>query len=278
MTLRSISWWLALAVAVAACGRSSRPAAKAAADTAAAVDSTAPASPGLAIKAAPAPVRPVAVSLPPNAFRHEKHRSLKCQRCHAAVPGHTVHTDVACTSCHAPAPVTGPVPTAAECAGCHHADTQHRTCRSCHDAATIGLLTLHLEWKLTVWSAPRPRDVTFDHRWHKDLQCSACHTSQPTLVPTRACGSCHEHHEGKADCRTCHRSPPAGAHTTAVHTGCTGSGCHQNPPVKAAALSRDECLLCHADRVNHEPGRVCATCHMLQPARSARAGRKPQSQ
>lgn len=279
MTLRSVSCLSVLAVAMAACGRSSRPAEAGASDTTAAARAApAPSPPAASPQPAPAQVRPASVSLPPNAFRHEKHRGLACQRCHSAVPGHTVHARVECTACHAPVTATGPPPTPAECAGCHHADTQHRACTSCHDTRTIGPLTLHLDWKLSVWSAPRRRDVGFDHAWHRAQRCTTCHTERPTLLPARECGSCHEHHDGKVDCRSCHQSPPAGAHTNAVHAGCTGSGCHQNPPVGVATLSRDECLLCHADRVNHEPGRACATCHMLQPAHGASAGRKAESQ
>lgn len=278
MHVRAVSWWLALAVA--ACGGQQPPASKAASDSTTGVDFSASTTPGFVAKAAATRAQAIPASRTPNAFPHEKHRSLACQRCHVAVPGHTVHTNVACLSCHAPVPVTGPAPTPDQCAACHHGETQSRTCATCHAAGPVGVMTLNLSWKLSVWLAPRQRDVSFDHAWHTSLQCTACHTNRPAMVPTQPCASCHLHHEGQIDCRTCHHSPPAGLHTIAIHTaptGCAGSGCHQNPPVKVATLSRDECLVCHADRVNHQPGKVCATCHMLAPAQGPPGGKEPVS-
>lgn len=286
-----VPWWLTLAVAAGACGGPPRPAAKTVSDSVATADSlraagssAATAAPTAAGTASPttaaadsaagarAAAQAVAVALPPNAFRHEKHRALKCQRCHTNVPGHETHDTIACTSCHAPVPVTGPAPTPDQCGACHHASAQRRSCLSCHDPRTRGVLTVQRTWKLSVWAAPRQRELHFDHRWHAGVQCSACHTERPGLVSNRACGSCHVHHEGKADCRICHQTPPAGVHTVAAHGGCAASGCHQNPPVRVATLSRDECLLCHPDKVNHQPGRACAQCHMLEPARASPAG------
>ena len=290
--------WLALVIAVAACGQAPQPAAETTADSAAIQDTSASASLAQMTTVAAAS-RAVDVGVGPFAFRHEKHRSLNCDRCHTAVPGHSAHGNVACSSCHAPVPVTGPAPTPADCATCHHANSQQRPCRSCHPAAstlvasrpaapvasrpavptpgalTPGALTLDVTWKFSVSAAPVQRQVRFDHGWHANLQCTDCHVNQPRLVPTRECGSCHQHHDGTPDCRTCHQPPPVGAHTAAVHNGCAGSGCHQDPPVKVATLSRNECLLCHADRVNHEPGKVCAKCHMLQLPGSSPAARPP---
>ncbi len=276
--LARMTWLLTAAVAVTACGGPQRPAVDtskpaAAAESAAASPDTTAASD---TTAAPARATFVEAGSGPNAFRHEKHRELKCQRCHTAVPGHSMHSAIACTSCHAPVPVTGPVPTAAQCAACHHAQTQSFACTTCHDAKSRGALDLTVTWQLSVWPQPRQRTVHFDHAWHTSQDCTTCHVNRPAMVPTRACGSCHQHHDGKADCRICHRSPPPGVHTLAVHNGCAGSGCHQSPPVRVATLSRNECLLCHADRVNHEPGRACAECHMLQSGGASAAGKEPE--
>ncbi|HEX8725891.1 MAG TPA: hypothetical protein VF737_10940 [Gemmatimonadaceae bacterium] len=276
MMLARMNWWLTAAVAVAACGGPQRPAA----DTTgpAAAESAAAAPDTTAVDTAAGPARPafVEAATGPNAFRHEKHRELECRRCHAAVPGHSMHANIACTSCHAPVPVTGPVPKSEQCAACHHATTQTYACTACHDSTSHGALDLTVTWQLSVWPAPRQREVHFDHAWHTSQACTNCHTNRPAMVPTRECGSCHEHHDGKADCRICHRSPPPGVHTVAAHAGCAGSGCHQSPPVRVATLSRNECLLCHADRVNHEPGRMCAECHMLQPGGASGAGKEPE--
>ncbi|MGH7668138.1 MAG: hypothetical protein ACRENQ_01490 [Gemmatimonadaceae bacterium] len=189
-----------------------------------------------------------------------------------------MHTNVECTSCHAPVLASGSPPTPDQCAACHHGPAQMRTCTTCHIPSTFGPMTLHVTWKLSVWPAPRPRDVPFDHAWHKGVKCQSCHTDPPAMLPARECASCHVHHEGKVDCRVCHRPPSAAVHSVAIHsaaTGCAGSGCHQSPPVHVANLSRDECLVCHADRANHQPGKVCATCHMIPPNRPASGGKEP---
>jgi Class III cytochrome C family len=258
------------AVVVAACG-TGKGSGGSSATAAAAESSAAQSEPHVVPVAMP---RPAALVEPsgPYAFHHEKHRELKCVRCHTAVPGHSVHVDVACTSCHAPVPVTGPVPTPEQCASCHHATTQPLTCGTCHAPASHGALTLTVQWTLSVWRGPRQREIQFDHAWHTSRQCTDCHNQRPEMVPTQACATCHAHHEGQADCRICHRSPPPGVHTAAAHEGCTGSGCHQNPPVTVATLSRDECLLCHADRVNHQPGKPCAQCHMLKTSHDSSGG------
>jgi len=275
---------VAAAIAVGACGTRPRPANSGGPGTtatgAAAAESAAVQPNAAATPATARTVQPAALVEPsgPNAFHHEKHREVKCVRCHSMVPGHDVHANVGCAACHAPVPVTGPVPTPAECAGCHHAATQPLGCGTCHDAASHGALTLAVQWKFSVWPSPRQREVHFDHGWHTTLQCADCHTTRPEMVPTKACGSCHQHHDGQADCRICHRSPPAGVHTAAAHEGCTGSGCHQNPPVTVATLSRNECLLCHPDRVDHQPGRPCAQCHMMQTGRGAPPGRASELQ
>jgi hypothetical protein len=279
MHVRAVCWWVTLAMTIAACGGRQVPASTGASDSATSSGTAGSAPTGLALGVATTPARAIPASRSPNAFPHEKHRSLPCQRCHTAVPGHTAHTTVACSSCHAPVPVTGPAPTPDQCAACHHSETQSRPCVTCHAPDTLGTMTLTLDWQLSVWPTARQRVVNFDHRWHKSQPCAACHTNRPAMLPTRPCASCHVHHEGQVDCRACHHSPPVGVHTIAIHasgtSGCAGSGCHQNPPVKVATLSRDECLICHADRANHQPGKVCAQCHLPQPGRDSQGGKEP---
>lgn len=266
MSGRAVFRVMALALVLAGCGRAPEPGAGAASDTTAADSSAAQDTTAAGTTAqltAVALSRPVDVGVGPYAFRHERHRTLACSRCHTSVAGHAAHSNIACSDCHAPVPAAGPAPTPADCATCHHANSQQRACVSCHAVPSApAAKTLQVTWKLSVWPAPRTRDVRFDHAWHTSLQCTDCHVNQPQMVPTRECGACHEHHDGKPDCRSCHPSPPVGAHTVAAHNGCAGSGCHQNPPVTTATVSRNECLLCHADRVEHEPGKDCARCHL----------------
>lgn len=195
-------------------------------------------------------------------FSHARHSGLDCRRCHAEVAGHASHQGTACTDCHAPPAATAAAEGPTDCGSCHHAATRGRSCTACHQPERRGAIPLSVSLKLSVWSAPRSRELTFDHARHSTLQCRTCHTDAPAFAARPDCGACHAHHAGGADCRVCHPSPPAGAHTAAVHSGCAGGGCHQDPPVRVATLSRSECLLCHPDRVQHEPGRACASCHI----------------
>lgn len=70
---------------------------------------------------------------------------------------------------------------------------------------------------------------------------------------------------------TCHRQPPPGVHTLAAHLNCNASGCHDEPVTEHLTETRNICLVCHRDKVNHEPGKICAHCHEVRPP-SASAG------
>ncbi len=260
--------WLAMAVAAsAACGGDGRGGNPPAAADSATDSGTVAASPvdsaaTMAAETATVAVMPTSLI----GFSHARHRGLDCHRCHGEVAGHASHAGVACKDCHAPPPAPAKEVGPADCGSCHHAGAQGRACTACHQPGQRGATSLTVSLKLSVWSAPRTRELEFDHRRHADLQCRTCHTDAPAFAARPDCGTCHAHHAGGADCRVCHPSPPAGAHTAAAHSGCAGAGCHSDPPVRSATVSRPECLLCHPDRVDHEPGKVCARCHMPESA------------
>jgi hypothetical protein len=65
------------------------------------------------------------------------------------------------------------------------------------------------------------------------------------------------------DCTNCHAPPPRNAHSLESHVTCTGSGCHESPPVGPEVRVRSACLTCHGDQVDHQPGGECAECHAL---------------
>ena len=64
---------------------------------------------------------------------------------------------------------------------------------------------------------------------------------------------------------TCHKQPAAGVHTLEAHLNCNASGCHNEPVTTHMTETRSVCLVCHQDKEDHEPGRVCAQCHQVRP-------------
>ena len=91
------------------------------------------------------------------------------------------------------------------------------------------------------------------------------------LIPAMAqsvagleCTSCHEqHHEPDTQCRACHVAPPDRAHNMRSHLTCAGAQCHDPVPFQGVPRTRELCLSCHQQQVNHQPGRNCAQCHTL---------------
>jgi len=203
-------------------------------------------------------------------FPHRPHREAKvaCRTCHTSVPGHATHAAMECRQCHLPpSPESEPSLTRTECMSCHHGATQTLSCTTCHDPLP-GPLSVERDIKLSVWPTARTRSFTFPHEPHDTLGCETCHNEPPLLTPTRTCGSCHDrHHQRNADCSTCHQEPPPSVHDDRVHLSCSGSGCHAKERVAfvpSVTQTRAACLVCHRDRVDHEPKQVCATCHLVR--------------
>lgn len=202
-------------------------------------------------------------------FPHASHAQIDCSVCHQVPVGHGSHQDVACRQCHqSSATATVRALTPAQCQSCHHAADQPRPCVQCHESRPT--VTTVQEFDLEVWDAPRPRTLSFDHGLHSGLECASCHKALPALTPAEPCGSCHEsHHVAEAQCTACHVQPPPGAHDVQVHLSCSGSGCHRAPDVEAIATSRNVCLVCHRQQMDHEPGGDCFQCHRVRPETTA---------
>jgi len=199
-------------------------------------------------------------------FPHAEHRSFECSHCHESVPGHTRHVGVArCSDCHAPvADYTGmPVRSRRECMACHHNPARNVECQACHDDGPPGVLQVPVTLRLSVWDSARTRVFNFDHRLHTSEACSACHTTYPMYTPRTDCGACHApHHRADAQCARCHPAPAdTTIHTPAAHGNC--AACHTDKVIATLTPSRELCLICHADRAQHEPARPCYECHLL---------------
>jgi hypothetical protein len=194
-------------------------------------------------------------------FWHSQHRGVECTECHSTRDRHggvTVTSLRDCRSCHHTAPVATP-------------------CVGCHDQGAVRRLqtTVSRVMDIRVGSLNRPRrTLPFDHAHHLRYDCQQCHTQGLALSAAGLdCAQCHqEHHQAEISCMSCHPSPADGAHDLNAHLTCTGAGCHTAPAatVQAIPRTRNFCLSCHQDLVEHRPGRNCVSCHAL-PA-GTRAG------
>ena len=185
---------------------------------------------------------------------------------------HATHRGVACSACHSTTgPTHGAVTLASvrDCERCHHESTVRSlgggrdACLHCHKANTLPAGPQTVTVRTSTTPAPLTRTLPFAHATHSSLACASCHTVPVTLAAAVSCSECHEqHHAATRDCRTCHNA--LAAHRgTQVHLGCTGGGCHTDRAVSALASTRNVCLSCHVDQVNHKPGRDCGACHRV---------------
>jgi hypothetical protein len=191
---------------------------------------------------------PVPVQRP---FLHSQHESVACSTCHGVGEEHRVTL----------------IRSARDCQACHHDPRQtlrRYECTDCHGPADMpapGPVPATLD--LSVWDAPRVRELPFDHDVHAERICQDCHTGPVLLAVETECASCHvEHHTREAECSSCHL-PAEEAHDVEVHLTCSEAGCHSGERAERPALSRPFCLMCHTDQRDHEPGGECATCHMI---------------
>lgn len=152
-------------------------------------------------------------------------------------------------------------------------------CRTCHESGgRPGTRKVRAAFELSVWDRTRTRSLPFDHGKHNHLPCESCHRSASGPVQAD-CASCHEgHHRVGGPCLGCHEAPPEGVHDRSIHESRSCTDCHEQNGFLAAfeggqvSGTRDFCVVCHQDRVDHHPGRDCAGCHRL-PAYDAGGGK-----
>lgn len=184
----------------------------------------------------------------PRPFKHARHERLACTQCHGTGQQHGAVR----------------VRTARDCAACHHDPRRGYACAACHDPARLPARAVPATMELTVWPEARMRPLPFDHAPHARVVCRSCHVAPVTLAPDAECRSCHlEHHRPEAECAQCHRESDPPAHRRESHLTCAGSACHAPMLRERLTMSRNLCLVCHTEQREHEPGRNCATCHIL---------------
>jgi len=182
---------------------------------------------------------------------------------------HARHTRLACITCHDPnskqkltfAPPRG-------CQICHHQAPERNDCARCHTPAELSAAAPAVTVTVAVKnSAPRPREVRFDHAAHASQNCISCHVTAVSMAPaaeTATCARCHDQHAGTTvTCANCHASPvPLAAHTPPAdaHRGCVA--CHAEQIVATLTPTRTLCLTCHAPQRDHMPDAECTKCHL----------------
>jgi nitrate/TMAO reductase-like tetraheme cytochrome c subunit len=183
-------------------------------------------------------------------FRHVQHRDVECTQCHDAENSHGGVT----------------VTSFAACQQCHHVETAGTSgCIRCHERQELNVRYREPQTLRIAQAAAVTRQLPFDHGAHQTQACSACHQAGPTQsVAGLECSSCHEqHHEPDTQCRACHTTPRDNAHNMRSHLTCAGAQCHDPVPFQGVPRTRELCLSCHQQQVNHQPGRNCAQCHTL---------------
>jgi nitrate/TMAO reductase-like tetraheme cytochrome c subunit len=196
------------------------------------------------------PVVPARVD---SVFRHAQHRRVECLSCHSTDGSHgrvTVTNMNDCRSCHHTAPV------ADDCSTCHTAS-----------GGEGPVFSLQRDFQFTVKDSVE-RTLDFDHSVHERMRCALCHTEGPGLSAENVdCAMCHRvhHRPQNVSCLECHTEPaPLSAHPfEQVHVGCSGTGCHTDAPVSQAIRTRNLCLTCHQNQVDHQVGQNCVECHQL---------------
>ncbi|MBI4300098.1 MAG: NapC/NirT family cytochrome c [Chloroflexi bacterium] len=205
-----------------------------------------------------------------------------CKKCHESgdpkwiqveeTAGHQVHVGeqrIACTKCHS---VT-----------LHRFEPPQKVCSLCHGEKRVTVQPM-AEFHCTSCHSY----LTEEHDLKPTRkECLACHS---TLAPTKVnwpadapmqfeCGQCHKPHAAVkpiVDCQSCHEDVKSkGLHSSKIHAAATCTTCHK--PHEWKVTKRDTCVSCHQDRVEHNKGANCATCHSYKGAEPG-AAPKPSGQ
>lgn len=208
----------------------------------------------------PSERRPELARLAALDFSHAQHRNLDCLVCHSV---EQQHGTVVITELR-------------QCRECHHTGELAANCTACHGPDQFRGERHLVSQTFNLSAGPTyTRQIVFSHIQHQGLSCTDCHRAPLTMGVTVGCAGCHEqHHAADTQCMACHTNPPRGAHTVQAHVGCAGAGCHEPVPGEVAGVprTRNLCLGCHQEMINHFPRQNCADCHRLPPPAPLAAG------
>ncbi len=203
---------------------------------------------------------------PEKVSKHAIVTDEQCKNCHesgnprwrqvANTAGHNIHAEeqnISCVKCHAVS-VHRFAPSKQMCSVCHEeqkiavAGMANNHCSSCHNfLAKKGDLDPGRDTCLACHKAQKVQKVTWPEDAPMKQNCQTCHKPHEKAEPIMDCQSCHK------DIKT------VGLHNLKTHSGVTCQTCHQ--PHEWVVKKRENCLACHADKVQHNPGVTCNTCH-----------------
>ncbi|HEY7471565.1 MAG TPA: hypothetical protein VIE68_04380 [Gemmatimonadota bacterium] len=215
------------------------------------------------------------------------HRGLRagvledCTGCHA--PHTFVVEGKNCVACHAD--IIGGVPTAGPKARAPRDVTVAPVDRSFHLVSTAGsptgglapdVATEYIRMRLSATRAEalggvageRQQQQAFDHRSHRDVECTECHTSrethgQVTIGSGAACQQCH-HTRPVVDrgCARCHgRTELSAAVSTAIRMELGGRTVDRQVRFEHDDHAGVGCAQCHTQGLSMRVERTCASCH-----------------
>ena len=166
---------------------------------------------------------------------HAEEKGISCLKCHSTSLHEFAPPEKVCLTCHTNNQVKMTGMAQRYCTDCHNYLQENsplrptrKDCLDCHE---------RLAKKDVHWPSDAPMQ----------LQCSSCHKPHEDTSPKAACQTCHQGQEQK------------GKHAVAAHqaSGCTS--CHE--PHKWRVTDRETCTTCHQNRVEHNPGTTCSSCH-----------------
>lgn len=195
---------------------------------------------------------------------------------------HAIHRPVPCASCHTATGETHgavTIKSIRDCQRCHHETTVRSlgggpaACQRCHESGSLPSRPQTVTVRTSTSSTATTRTLPFAHATHGAVSCTQCHTTPVTLAAAAAtCNGCHaDHHTAQRNCTTCHSAYDA-HRGQQVHLTCAGSGCHTDRATLALTATRNVCLSCHTQQIEHKPGRDCATCHRVHWTSSTPGG------
>lgn len=185
---------------------------------------------------------------------HAEEQNIACQTCHGLRLHEFQPATEICAACHADH-VSGnemaikvPEMQDLHCGECHpflREDSPIRptrdTCLDCHRTIENG--------------------VTFPDNQKMQWDCKECHKPHQKDSPVVDCISCH------TDARE------TGLHAGPTHAEAKCTTCHK--PHEWTVSSRDQCLSCHEDKVDHNAGQLCAECHSFGGVKMCPPGETP---
>lgn len=166
---------------------------------------------------------------------HAEEQRVSCLKCHSVTLHRFAPPEKICLACHSDKDMTISSMGQRYCLDCHNflrenspLRPQRQDCLKCHESQAQ---------KEVHWPSTAPMQ----------FQCSQCHRPHKNERPTGACASCHQGQENK------------GKHAVRTHASATCSTCHK--PHEWRVTQRETCLTCHQNKVDHNPGTFCASCH-----------------